>query len=345
MPPLYQKLDYNEIRILEILPVTEFGPQPRYNLSHVTLGSTAQYQTLSYLLQASSKVEILVGECKLEVTKSCKLALEEFRWGRIGDNTTQMIWIAEICINHEDPIERQHHTSLIHQISKQAQNHNVFFNGEMQSILQFKEDELTSSEKWKKYFQNSDGSSSWHKIVYFLSNTPNLSLPNASPLGGAILTKPRSLRKTTLSILMKFPIVELLEKKNPLGFPVDNAYLLFAKMANSACQRLTDSRMILHTHLTLGASLGLGSHLREPSPVRSSRDMRSLRVNTLHSIDSEQDENKFIDQLMAMSDLENVKQYFLKTKAILETLQRHEVDITTECFNTVFVGQKELCES
>src|SRR4051794_13063197 len=121
MSSLYKKLNYNEIRVLEILPGTESEPV-RYKMERITLGGTAQYKTLSYLRADSSKTEIFVGEYLLEITRSCKLALEELGRKEAGDDAIRMIWIAELCIYHEDPTERQYHTSLVHQISKEARN-------------------------------------------------------------------------------------------------------------------------------------------------------------------------------------------------------------------------------
>jgi hypothetical protein len=56
------------------------------------------------------------------------------------------------------------------------------------------------------------------------------------------------------------------------------------------------------------------------------------------------EENEFIDQLMAMRYLENVKRYFLKMKSVVENLRRQGVDITTESFNAIFVGRPRVCQ-
>jgi hypothetical protein len=74
--------------------------------------------------------------------------------------------------------------------------------------------------------------------------------------------------------------------------------------------------------------------INDDSPSRLER-MKMKRENG--------EENKFIDQLMAMQYLENVKRHFLKTKFI-ETLRRQGVDITTESFNAIFVGCPRVCD-
>jgi hypothetical protein len=48
--------------------------------------------------------------------------------------------------------------------------------------------------------------------------------------------------------------------------------------------------------------------------------------------------NKYIDKMMAMVGLEDIKSHFLKMKARIETAQRQSVDLKKEYFNAAFIG-------
>ncbi|OAG34341.1 hypothetical protein AYO21_11493 [Fonsecaea monophora] len=472
MASLYQKLHENEIRVLE-MPANGKTKPVCYKLKHITLGSATQYQTLIYHPTESSKVEISIDEDRLEVTQSCKLALEELEKKSTGGHAAQMVWVAEVCINHEDPVDRQHHASLVHRISKEAQHHNIWHSIETEncitevespsSLVQINEDDLASPSNWSKFFQSSDNSREWHTISsFFADSTTGLEPQNGkvSPLHAGDPYELKSLGSAIASLFRK-PTGQVAALK----LPAERARGLFVGMIDHAGHGPVDSRMILQKHLILAAILGLGSLLAEGSrnlgsleatvpkdqgqdtaplpcldtsyqhfiippadlirspltliaaplqnhrgfqmhlqhllikleisqeemkPTREDEDTEKASEENnspgddndplpesvalpdatdeelafLEGVDLDQiqdnspsrldwmrmkrengEENIFLDRLMAMTDLEDVKRHFLKTKCTLDTLRRQGVDTASECFNAVFVGRQKVCEA
>jgi hypothetical protein len=276
MLSLYQKLDDNEIRVLAVQTGTETEP-PRYTFKRIILGGIAQYETLSYLHAGSSKIGILVDEHQVEVPESCKLALEEFGRKDTVDDVFQMIWIPEICINHEDPTETQYHAVNIHRISAGAQNHNIWHSVEPGScdgesnktsgIVQFQDKELTSPKCWKEYFQNSNDQHRWSKVVSFFSNEHDNGTTRA--LNIETLPQPRSIGKTIASLCMSAPAPESTDEIVHLDSSFETTRSLLASMVDHSRQRTFDPKLILYEQLELAAILGLGRYFKEASLTTS----------------------------------------------------------------------------
>jgi hypothetical protein len=148
-----RKLSDNEVQVVAV-PTLTGTESIAYGFLSITPGQPQQYETICYSPTESLKAEIILDNRLLEVTKSCKLALKGFRRATTRDDAMYMVWIAALCINHEDPMDRQHHTLLIHRLPKEARNHNILHysepgncNGAAQrpsNIVQFTEDELAS---------------------------------------------------------------------------------------------------------------------------------------------------------------------------------------------------------
>jgi hypothetical protein len=67
-------------------------------------------------------------------------------------------------------------------------------------------------------------------------------------------------------------------------------------------------------------------------------DNSPSRLEWIRQRNEEDATNKYIDELMTMVGLEDIKYHFLKMKSRAEVARRQEVDLSEERFNVVFVG-------
>jgi Heterokaryon incompatibility protein (HET) len=105
---LYNPLNEDEIRILEVLPGRE-EDMIQSRLECIKLGNlTSNYNALSYVWgdPKKPKAPLVVNGHILQVTENCISALTELRREFMAQSKTCFVWIDAICINQMDTSER-----------------------------------------------------------------------------------------------------------------------------------------------------------------------------------------------------------------------------------------------
>lgn len=116
-PSTKLNLERREIRLLELLPGLKDQPIEGL-LSIASLDDTPMYEALSYAWGSSSaRKTIQLNQTEFAITPNLQTALLHLR----KEEKTRKLWVDAICINQDDPEEKQHQVQLMSKIYPDAQ--------------------------------------------------------------------------------------------------------------------------------------------------------------------------------------------------------------------------------
>jgi hypothetical protein len=143
----YQPLrDTNSIRVIELFSALDRDQQVIINLSERLLGSSFQYEALSYTWDKQKPTrDITCNGASLCVTENVFQALRQLR------NTKaqrRKLWIDAICINQKDEAEKTSQVSMMGNIYARADRVNIWLSHSTEAMRAvFEYMRLTLSEK------------------------------------------------------------------------------------------------------------------------------------------------------------------------------------------------------
>ncbi|KAF2730318.1 HET-domain-containing protein, partial [Polyplosphaeria fusca] len=112
----YTALGRREIRVVLLHPWDSIDGI-RCEMTHVSLGDNPKYEALSYTWgSATNKAFIKVGSTWLSVTQNLFNALHALS----PPSSHRIIWIDAMCINQNDPTERDHQVAFMKDIYTRA---------------------------------------------------------------------------------------------------------------------------------------------------------------------------------------------------------------------------------
>ncbi|KAG4435709.1 hypothetical protein IFR05_008795 [Cadophora sp. M221] len=110
--PSPKMIDAHEIRVLELLPGSE--EQPIHCLLSIEhLWDDPRYEALSYAWGSSVETKpIQLNKTSFEITPNLEVALRHLRY----EQDSRRLWVDALCINQNDPIEKQTQVKLMCEI-------------------------------------------------------------------------------------------------------------------------------------------------------------------------------------------------------------------------------------
>ncbi|KAH9217999.1 heterokaryon incompatibility protein-domain-containing protein [Leptodontidium sp. 2 PMI_412] len=116
--PSPRMTDAHEIRVLELLPGSE--EQPIHCLLTIEhLWDDPRYEALSYAWGSSAETKPMqLNKTSFEITSNLEIALRHLR----HEQESRRLWVDALCINQNDPIEKQTQVKLMSEIYPAAEN-------------------------------------------------------------------------------------------------------------------------------------------------------------------------------------------------------------------------------